>query len=83
MATLYVENIPDKLYAALRDQARRRRKSIAAEILAMLEQNVVTPQDLKARQSIFRKAQKMRSVRPRVSAQGADSVTLLREDRNR
>ena len=36
MATLYVENIPDDLYEALRSQAKARRRSIAAEVLALL-----------------------------------------------
>ena len=37
MATLYVENVPDELYEALRKRARRNRKSIAAEVLELLE----------------------------------------------
>ena len=48
MATLYVENIPDDLYEALRSQAKARRRSIAAEVLALLEENVPTAQELKA-----------------------------------
>ena len=43
MATLYVENIPDDLYAALRKQAKLRRKSIAQEVISLLEANVSDP----------------------------------------
>jgi plasmid stability protein len=48
MAKLYVENVPDDLYKALRERARARRRSIAAEVLALLEENVPTEQELKA-----------------------------------
>ncbi len=37
MATLYVENVPDELYEALRKCARNQRRSIAAEVLELLE----------------------------------------------
>jgi plasmid stability protein len=33
MATLYVENVPDDLYEALRNRARSQRRSIAAEVI--------------------------------------------------
>jgi predicted nucleic acid-binding protein len=42
MATLYVENVPEDLYAALRKRARKNRSSIAAEVLQLLEQFVPT-----------------------------------------
>jgi len=49
MATLYVENVPDEIYKALRKQARANRKSIAAEVISLLEQNVPTEEELKRR----------------------------------
>ena len=45
MATLYVENVPDDLYEALRSRAKARRRSIAAEVLALLEENIPTAKD--------------------------------------
>ena len=36
MATLYVENVPDEIYKALRKRARANRKSIAAEVISLL-----------------------------------------------
>ena len=33
MATLYVENVPDEVYEALRAQAKSNRRSIAAELM--------------------------------------------------
>lgn len=53
MATLYVENVPDELYEALRNRAKQNRKSIAGEVISLLEENVPTPQELKRRQRCF------------------------------
>ena len=50
MATLYVENVPDDVYAALRKRAKANRKSIAAEVIASL-QNIPTEAELKRRKS--------------------------------
>lgn len=83
MATLYVENVPDKLYAALRSQARKRNKSIAAEVVGMLKQYVVTPEQIKVRREIRRISERLRALPPRGPIEGADAVSMLREDRNR
>ena len=53
MATLYVQGVPDELYEALRGQAHQHRKSIAAEVLSLLEQNVPTARKLKSRRRFF------------------------------
>lgn len=42
MATLYVENVPDDLYRALRKRAKSQRRSLAAEVLVLLELMVDT-----------------------------------------
>jgi plasmid stability protein len=48
MATLYVENVPDEIYKALRKRARAKRKSIAAEVISnCLEENIPTAAELK------------------------------------
>ena len=65
MATLYVENIPDDLYEALRSRAKGRHRSIAAEVLALLEENVPTPGELKARQELFRQVIRMHKKLPK------------------
>lgn len=36
MATLNVKNFPDDLYAALRDRAKRERRSVAQEVIHLL-----------------------------------------------
>jgi len=83
MATLYVENVPDDLYEALRERARQQRKSIAAEVLCLLAENVVTASERKARQQFLRQTQRLRSQRPRSAAAFPASEELQREDRGR
>ena len=83
MATLYVENVPKELYEALRSRARSRRRSIAAEVLALLEENVPTAQELKARQDLLRKLVRMRTKRTNFSRAVPSTEQMLREDRER
>jgi len=61
MATLYVENVPDELYEALRSRAKARQHSIAAEVLILLQENIPTAQELKAREELFRKIIQLRT----------------------
>ena len=83
MATLYVENIPNDLYDALRGRARARRRSIAAEVLALLEENIPTAKELKARKVLLQKLEQMRA--KKLSSRGPFPSTeeMLREDRER
>jgi plasmid stability protein len=83
MATLYVENIPDPLYRALRDQARQHRKSIASEVVSLLEENIVTLAERKARQQFLRQAQRLRSRRVHSTVPSPASEEIQREDRTR
>jgi plasmid stability protein len=83
MPTLYVENVPDDLYEALRERARQQRKSIAAEVISLLAENVVTASERKARQQFLKQARRLRSRRPRSAAAFPTSEELQREDRGR
>lgn len=83
MATLYVENIPDDLYEALRSQAKARRRSIAAEVLTLLEENVPTAQELKARQDLFRRIIRLREKKPKRQGPFPSAEEMIREDRER
>ena len=83
MATLYVKNVPDELYEALRERARQHRKSIAAEVLALLEESVPTARELKARREFVRRLERLRS-RPSPSPGPFPSTEeMQREDRSR
>jgi antitoxin FitA len=83
MATLYVENIPDDLYEALRQRARQNRKSIAAEVLSLLEDNVVTAEELKRRREFFNTIRQTQARRPRTSRALPTTEEMQREDRAR
>lgn len=43
MATLNLKNFPDSLYELLRSRARRERRSVAQEVIHLLEQAVEPP----------------------------------------
>jgi len=83
MATLYVENIPEELYSALRKQAKARRKSIAQEVISLLEAHVCTPQELARRRELLQKALRMSSRRPLASGPFPSAEDMLRQDRAR
>lgn len=83
MATLYVENVPEDLYQALRDRARQNRRSIAAEILSMLEDNVPTKIELERRQKLFGEIQQLYSERRLSRRRFPSTEEMQREDRAR
>jgi plasmid stability protein len=83
MATLYVENIPDGLYEALRKRARLKRKSIAAEVLELLEENIVTEDELKRRRKLFLDLKKLRAKPSPQRGPFLSVEEMVREDRER
>ena len=83
MATLYVENFPEDVYAALRKRAKVNRKSIAAEVIALLEQHVPTDAELKRRRKIFEDLAELRARRPVSSGPFPSAEEIIREDRER
>ncbi len=83
MATLYVENVPDALYEALGEQARRRRKSIAAEVIELLESNIVTVGELRARRAFARKMREFASRELLSEGPFPSTEEMIREDRER
>jgi len=83
MATLYVENVPENLYEALRSQAKARRRSIAAEVLALLEENVPTARELKSRHEWVRKLARLRKQQTASGRAFPSAEEMIREDRER
>jgi antitoxin FitA len=83
MATLYVENVPDDLYKALRARARQHRKSIAAEVLTLLEQNIPTARELRARREAIRRLAKLRAQPSPSPGPFPSTEEMQREDRER
>lgn len=83
MATLYVRNVPDELYEALRRRARHNRTSIAAEVLALLKQFVPTARELRARREFIRRLERLRSIPSPSSGPFPSTEEMVREDRSR
>lgn len=83
MATLYVENVPDNLYKALRQRARSNRKSMAAEVITLLEQNIPTEEELKKRRKFVKQLERIRSFTPPGKGPFQSAEEMIREDRER
>ena len=83
MPTLYVENVPKDLYEALRGRAKQKRRSIAAEVLALLEQNIPTEKELKARREFLRRLKQMGSGKLNSGESFPSTEDMQREDRTR
>ena len=82
MATLYVENVPDDLYDALRKRAKENRRSTAAEVRLILEQNVLTAAELRRRRRLFNSIKRSHSKKPS-NKKFPSTEEMIREDRNR
>ncbi|SPF36905.1 conserved hypothetical protein [Candidatus Sulfotelmatobacter kueseliae] len=83
MATLYVENVPDEIYKALRKRARANRKSIAGEVISLLEQNIPTAEELKRRRKAFEGLARLRAKPPLNPGPFPSAEEMIREDRER
>jgi len=83
MATLYVRNIPEELYRALRKRAQQHRKTIAAEIRTMFEENFPTASALRKRKRIFRHLENLRFLVSPGQGPFPSSEQMQREDRER
>jgi plasmid stability protein len=83
MATLYVENVPDDLYEALRERARSKRSSIAAEVISLIREHVPTGDELKRRLKFLRQMQKLSSLKPSSERPIPSAEEMIREDRER
>jgi hypothetical protein len=83
MPTLYVENVPDELYEALRQQARTQRSSIAQQIIALLEQHVPTPKELARRRQFLKNALRRTAEKPLTAGPFPSAEEMLRQDRER
>lgn len=83
MATLYVENVPKDLYEALRARARKNRSSIAAEVIALLRDNVPTAAELKRRKRLYEELIALQSSTPPGPGPFPTTEEMVREDRER
>jgi plasmid stability protein len=81
MPTLYVENVPKDLYEALRKRAKSERRSIAGEVIEILERFVPTEKELKRRREWVQKLRKLNATIRPLSTDGPTSTEMIREDR--
>jgi len=79
MPTLYVRNLPDDLHKRIRSRAARKRRSLGAEVIVLLEGALKTEDDRERRLQALERIAERRRAMPKSS----DSLDLLREDRNR
>ncbi|HKI24846.1 MAG TPA: hypothetical protein VKA07_00895 [Candidatus Sulfotelmatobacter sp.] len=83
MATLYVENVPDDLYKALRKRAKKNGGSIASEVIALLKQWVPTEADLKRRREFYNRLAEFRAAASPGPGPFQSTLEMIREDRER
>jgi plasmid stability protein len=83
MANLYLENVPDDIYEALRKRADANRRSIAAEVISMLEQNIPIEEELKRRQEFCDRLAELRALPPLTPGPFPSAEEMIREDRER
>lgn len=83
MATLYVENVPDDVYKALRKRAKADRKSIAAYVIELLIQNIPTEAELKKRREFWDRLAELRAKPCATAGPFPSAEEMIREDRER
>jgi plasmid stability protein len=83
MATLYVRNVPDELYEALRKRALQNRRSVSAEVILLLEQFVPTARELRSRRAAMRRLERLRLIPSPPAGPFPSTEEMVREDRRR
>lgn len=83
MATLYVENVPDDLYKALKKRAKDNRSSVAAEVIVLLTQNIPTADELHSRREFAKRMRELSSKQPPTPGPFPSAEEMIREDRER
>jgi len=82
MPNLTVRNIPKEVYAVLRQDAKRNRRSLNAEILAMLSDKAEMARRRAEAAKVIPELRKIREEIARKYPNQPDSVDLIREDRD-
>ena len=83
MATLYVENVPEDIYKALRKRARGNRTSMAAEVISLLKRFVPTDAELRRRREFYDRLAELRARPPAGPGPFPSAEEMIREDRER
>jgi plasmid stability protein len=83
MKTYTIRDIPEELFERFKSLAQRERRSINAEIIEVMDRAVQQDDLRQQRQGTLRQIAILRRALPAETREGKDSLTLLREDRNR
>ncbi len=83
MPTLYVENVPKDLYEALRTRARKKRTSIAAEVIELLRDSVPTREELRRRRRAYEQLLRLQAEPSPGRGPFPSTEEMIREDRDR
>ena len=82
MAALHVRNVPDELYGRLKQYAKAQNRSLSAQVITLLDQALQQDARRSQQQQLLAEIESRRFVYP-TDVDVPDSVTLLREDRER
>jgi plasmid stability protein len=82
MPILHVRNVPDTMYERIQRLATTQRRSISAEVIALLD-HALTDEERRADQLALLDSLQQTRFRYPSDRQVPDSVELLREDRQR
>jgi antitoxin FitA len=80
MPTLHVRNVPDDLYARLRQRAAAQNRSLSAEVISLLD--AALEGSTAAQAAVLERIRRRRFFEP-AAADAPESTSLLREDRER
>ncbi len=80
MTILHVRNVPEQLYERLKARAETQRRSLSAEVIALLESAI---EEAEHDPTVTLQAIRERRERYTISPDAPDSTLLLREDRER
>ena len=83
MPVLYVENVPKELYEALRARARKRRTSIAAEMIELLKDNFPSAAEIQRRKRAYEQLLSLQGSNPARPGPFPGTEEMIREDRGR
>jgi DNA polymerase sigma len=81
MPALYIEDFPKDLYEVIRKRAKSGRRSVATEIIALLERMYPTERELKRRRKWVEKLRRLNTTIRPLSTDGPSSTEMIREDR--
>ena len=80
MPTLHVRNVPEALYEDIRVRAAQENRSISAEVIVLLRRAL--SESARPQEEALASIRRRRFFRPK-NASAPDTLTLLREDRER